>query len=189
MQSTEQDIAVINALVTQFYDVVPLEYRTYCALTSRISAAVLAHFGIEARLVPCQMWLATPDNNYVVGFLGKTSEQPRWDGHVVCRSGHVIIDAALKNFERDFGLNVPNIGAISCFDVPAQVISRYDLTADSRIWWHYPPDSPGLDISIPEELPEVVERYAAQLVRRMSDTLPASLRRESPEGHAPIPSP
>jgi hypothetical protein len=167
MQLREQEIALINAMATHFYDVVPHEYKTYCALTARISQAVLSHFGMEATLVPCQVWLATPDHNYVVGFVGK-GVSGKWDGHVVCKVGSVIVDMALKHFEKEFGLNTPSAIVTPCFDVPTQVISRHDLAAGARFWWHYPPASPGIDLNVPDEPPDVVAKHAGRLIELLS---------------------
>ncbi len=55
MQLSERDVALINALASHFYEVVPHEYKTFCSLTSRISQAVLIRFGIDAQLQPCQV--------------------------------------------------------------------------------------------------------------------------------------
>ena len=147
MQLNDTDIAVIGALVTHFYDVVPRELQTYCALTSRISQTVLSHFGIQATLQPCQVWLVTDERNFVVGFVGRPNPR-KWDGHVVCRAGNMIIDAALMHFTKQFGLQTPGIVASTCFDVPSQVISRRDLGVGSRLWWHHPPVLPGIDTRV-----------------------------------------
>ncbi len=85
----------------------------------------------------------------------------------MCKAGTIIIDAALKHFEKEFGLNVPNTVVSPCFDVPTQVISRRDLGTAARLWWHYPPAAPGLDVNAPEEPADVVEKYAALLAERL----------------------
>src|SRR5687767_9250888 len=112
---TEKELLIANTLVTNFYKIVPLEYRTFCSLTSRISKSVLSHFGVKADLLPCQIWLVTPEQNFVVGFVGKAPDPKKWDGHVVCGAGDFIIDAALHHFTREFDLNVPLIAAAPRF--------------------------------------------------------------------------
>jgi hypothetical protein len=169
MQLNEKDIALVNSLVTRFYDVVPHEYKTFCAFTARITQSVLMHFGIDARLLPCQVWLVTDKQNYVVGFLGESSPG-KWNGHVVCSAGGVIVDAALKHFETEFGLIVPNVISTPCFNVPTQVISRCDLGAGARLWWHYPPTTAGIDPHIPDQRQDLVNRYAAQLIEHLENT-------------------
>jgi hypothetical protein len=191
MQLNEKDIALINALVVQFYAIVPHEYKTYCALTSRIAQRVLKHFGIDASLQPCQVWLVTENHNFIVGFVGKPSSR-KWDGHVVCRAGGLIIDAALQHFAREFGMQVPSIVSSVCFRVPTQVISRRDLSTDSRLWWHYPPASPTVDLRIPDEPDVLVARYAAPLIEFLAALGPAGagacLPHESMAGTAADPS-
>lgn len=53
-QSLDQyAIQVITQLGDAFYKHVPLNYRTHCSLTSRISQRVLGAFSIPAQLLPC----------------------------------------------------------------------------------------------------------------------------------------
>lgn len=164
MELTQKDMAVVNALVTHFYDVVPHKFSTYCALTARIVQSVLKHHGIHGKLIPCQVWLVTEKQNYIVGFLGDPGPG-KWDGHVICRAKNFIVDAALKHFEVDFGMGVPGIIAAHCFEVPTQVISRRDLNASSSLWWHYPPTEPHINLSVPEQPEEIITRYADELIR------------------------
>jgi hypothetical protein len=173
MLLSEKDISIVNTLVRHFYDVVPREYNTYCSLTARIVQSVLQHFSIDAKLVPCQIWLATGDHNYVIGFVGKRDPK-KWDGHVVCRAKSMIVDAALKHFSHEFGLTVPSIISSHCFEVPTTVISRCDMSADAHFWWHYPPVSPEFDLTIPEEPRELVEKYAALVIKHLADPAIAS---------------
>lgn len=85
MQNIE-DVKVLEALALQFYDVVPSEYKTYCTMTARIAQKVLGSFDVETTLQPCQVWYATPNHNYVVGFTGQAPKDGKWDGHVICRT-------------------------------------------------------------------------------------------------------
>jgi hypothetical protein len=181
MQLRERDIYLVNALVAHFYDVVPPEYKTYCVLTSRISQRVLKHFGIDAQLLPCQVWLVTENHNFIVGFHGKPGPG-KWDGHVVCRAGSLIIDAALQQFEAEFGVQVPSVIASSCFGFPTQVLSRRDLAHDSRFWWHYPPVSPNVDLRVPDEPDALIARYAAPLIELLATLGPAGASAYLPRG-------
>ncbi len=168
MQLSEKDTAIVHAVVSHFYDVVPHEYKTYCALTARIVQAVLLHFGIDAKLLPCQVWLTTDGQNYVVGFLG-TGSPLKWDGHVVCRAENLIIDAALTHFEKEFGMHVPGVVSSPCFNVPTQVISRCDLNTGATFWWHYPPASPEFDLNIPSQPRELIATCASRLIEHLRD--------------------
>jgi hypothetical protein len=78
----------------------------------------------------------------------------------------------LKHFEVEFGLNVPSIVSTPCFDVPTTVISRCDLNSDARLWWHYPPAAPGLDLNIPEEPHDLVAKFASPLIERLTSLGP-----------------
>ena len=168
-EKTERQLLLVNAVAENFYKIVPKEFRTYCSLTSRISKSVLLHFDIEAELLPCQVWLATPEQNFVVGFTGKSAAPGKWNGHVVCEAGNFIIDTALCNFTRDFDLNVPYVAATPRFLVPTQVIARLDLNAQNSLWWHCPPSSSHeIDLNIPEEPPEIIAKYSTLLIEHIS---------------------
>jgi hypothetical protein len=165
---TEKEILSIDALVENFYKVVPPEWKTYCSLTSHITQASLRHFGIETVLLPCQVWVVAPQQNYIVGFLGKSVVPDKWNGHVVCAGENFIVDAALHHFNVDFGLTVPSIVAAAKFRVPTQVISRLDLDEPHHLWWHLPPVYDDIDLNIPHAPPELVSLYSRQLIERLS---------------------
>ncbi len=168
MEMKQKELLFANNLVQSFYKVVPTDLRTYCSVTSKISKNVLLHFGIEADLLPCQIWLTTPEQNFVVGFTGKSSVPGKWNGHVVCSTVNIIIDAALHNFTRDFDLTVPRIAAAHRFQVPTQVIARLDLNVQNGLWWHCPPTSGEIDLRIPDEPPGLIAKYSTQLIEHMS---------------------
>lgn len=156
---------VLDALRDAFYQIVPLDYKTHCALTARICCRVLRHFGIEAHLEPCQLWWVAPGRNFIVGFFRKAHEL-QWEGHVVCRGEGFLIDAALYHVQRELGVEVPKIVAADVFDFRSNVISRYDLSHDTRLWWHRPP--PDVDIEIPGEPEELIARYSDELISKLA---------------------
>jgi hypothetical protein len=168
MEMPQRELLLANNLVESFYQIVPTELSTYCSLTASIAKKVLLHFGVEADLLPCQIWLTTPEQNFVVGFTGKSSVPGKWNGHVVCSTANIIVDAALRNFTRDFDLTVPRIAAAHRFQVPTQVIARLNLNVQNGLWWHCPPDSDEIDLRIPNEPPELIAKYSAQLIEHMS---------------------
>jgi hypothetical protein len=187
MEMKQRELILANNLVESFYKVVPTDLRTYCSVTSRISKNALRHFGIEAELLPCQIWLSTPEQNFIVGFTGKSLVPGKWNGHVVCSTTNLIIDAALHNFTRDFDLTVPRIAAAHRFQVPTQVIARLNLNVQNGLWWHYPPASGEIDLHIPDEPPELIAKYSAQLIEHMSATGTLSLDNMGqglPQAHA-----
>jgi hypothetical protein len=163
--------SILGALGHAYYEVVPLNLRTYCSLTSEISKNVLAHFGIEARCMPCQVWCTVPDQNFVVGFVGNSAKDGKWDGHAICSAGNWFIDTALHHFKVDFNLEVPAVAYAPRFDLPTQAISRVDLNPTHSFWWHHPPQ--GVDTTLPQNPPELVAQYAAQLIERLGACVPA----------------
>ena len=83
---TKIEQAVLEKLTNQFYEVVPLELSTFCAVDSKIACAVLNHFGIEATLYVCQMRHYSSKGIYAVGFVGDKLPQGQWNGHVICKT-------------------------------------------------------------------------------------------------------
>lgn len=162
----ETELAILNALSTQFYKIVPQELQTCCCFNSRISKAVLESFGIESELLPCQVWLNTPSNCFVIGFTGNV-KSGQWDGHVVCSTNLFLIDAALHHFKKDYGANVPSTLVAQRIKLPAQVISQRNLSDTDRLWWHNPPQ--GADTTLPEEPSELISKYSEQLIDNISE--------------------
>ena len=151
-----------------FYEVVPLSYATYCSFTSRIAKAVLEHFGLACALESCQIWYCKPDQTYVIGFLGRIATG-KWDGHVVCRSGNWLMDTAIHHFAKEFGLNVPKVVVVPCFEFPTQAIAKWDVSDTDRVWWHHPPQ--GVDALPPEEPQALIDKYVQQLIDKVSQEL------------------
>lgn len=160
----------MTSFATAFYDVVPVEFKTYCSLTAEISRRTLACFGIDAKVIPCQAWYAGPNGNFVVGFFKKSSPE-QWAGHAICVTGDWLIDAALHHFRKEVGIEVPDIVAKKVFGIPSNVIARFDVSAQERIWWVHAPQ--GVDTSIPNEPADLIERYSDALALRMRERLSA----------------
>lgn len=152
---------VIDTLARIFYQVVPTQYSTYCALTSRISRRVLSLLNIPAELMACQVWATKDGKNHVVGFTG-TKDPNRWDGHVICVTQQYLIDAALHHFRQDFGLEVPAVITRQRILMPSQIISRIDLSNHILMQWLHPP--PGAHIEVPIQSLEIIEEFAQRLV-------------------------
>lgn len=159
---------VLTTLGKVFYEAVPLDYQTYCVLTSRIAQATLRFFGLDAKVIPCQVWHAGADKNYVLGF-HQTASPRQWNGHAICMAEGWLIDAALHHFRKEFGLNVPNIVVKKSFEITSNVISRLDLGPQERIWWHQPPNS--LNTAIPEEPAEMIAEFSSRLINRIREEL------------------
>lgn len=159
---------IVDSLRLAYFHVVPAKFRTYCSLTSRITSAVLTKFGIRNELMPCQLWYSTQTQNYVVGFLDNQLATQEWNGHVVCRAGDVIVDAATQNLEVKLGLKVPWVVVANRFLVSTQLISRARLNNDAMLEWFHPPS--GQDLSPPIEPQDVVQRHAEALFQKISAT-------------------
>ena len=167
---TADEQAMLKALADTFYEVVPLELRTYCALTSAISRAVLNHFAIQSRVVPCQLWCAAPAHNYVIGFIGNKRTEGKWDGHAICMAGNWLIDTALHHLQTEFQIPVPPVAVQEAFAIPTQIIGRANLSSQYTIWWHKPPQ--GASTKLPGNPPSLVSKYAASLIERMTEMSP-----------------
>ena len=140
---------IFEKLVNQFFELVPLELSTFCALNTRISCAVLNHFGIEASPYVCQVRHYSSKGIYNLGFGGYKFAQGQWDGHVICKSENFFIDAALFTFKKKFNLEVPLVVGIRADDFEQQQFAHYSLSDGSELKWFQAPD--GFDKSIPDE--------------------------------------
>ncbi len=159
------EAAVVQRLAQALFTVVPLRFATYCAFTARVLTGTLRRLGVAAELAPCQLWHAAHPENHVIGFLGREAHAGRWDGHVVCVTGSILVDAAVHNLQRDFQLDVPHIAIAPRFQTPSQVLARLDLDRDRTLWWHNPP--PGACDRAPEEPMELVNSYVRELTDRL----------------------
>jgi hypothetical protein len=163
---TDAENQIVDRLRLAYYEVVPAEFRTFCALTSRISQAVLSKFSIVNELMPCQLWYTNQTQNYVVGFLNNQAPTAEWNGHVVCRAGNVIIDAATQNLEVKLGVQVPWVVVARRFMVTTQLISRARLDNNAMLEWFYPPQ--GVVTEPPEEPSALIEQYSSLLFQKIS---------------------
>lgn len=161
--------ALIERLAHHFYQVVPSQYKTYCAFTSQIVQKVLVHFGVPCERVPCQIWYVKPDHIYVIGFLGK-NEPHKWDGHVVCCAQNILIDTATHHFEREFDLKVPWVVITRMFEFPTTSMAHMNVNATDTLWWQPPPH--GVDATPPEEPRDLVEAFAGQLIHVLESSTP-----------------
>ena len=162
---TEFEKTILEKLKNQFYEVVPLELSTFCAVDSKIACGVLNHFGIEATLYVCQMRHYSSKGIYAVGFVGDKLPQGQWNGHVICKTKNWFIDAALFTFKKKFNLQVPLAVGIRADNFEQHQFAHYNLSDDSEIKWFQAPD--GFDKSIPDEPFEIIQKYTQELVKRI----------------------
>jgi len=153
---------ILEKLTNHFFEVVPLELSTFCAVDSKIACAVLNQFGIEASLYVCQMRHYSSKGIYAVGFLGDKLPQGQWNGHVICKTKNWFIDAALSTFKKKFNLEVPLIVGIRADDFEQQQFAHHSLSDGSELKWFQAPE--GFDKSIPDEPQEIIQKYADELI-------------------------
>lgn len=157
---------ILTTLGNTFYDVVPIQYRTYCALTAKISQATLQHFGIDSNVVSCEVWYADADHNYVIGVTTETFPS-KWPGHAICLVEGYLIDAALHHFKREFDIEIPNIVICQIFGIASNVIARQNLGLTARLWWH----RTLVEVAVPDEPEEMVTKYGSKLYQRINTVL------------------
>ena len=162
---TKFEKSISEKLVNQFFEVVPMELSTFCAVDSKIVCAVLNHFGIEASLHVCQMQHYSSKGIYTVGFVGDKLQNGQWNGHVICKIQNWFIDAALFTFKKKFNIEVPLIIGIRGDDFEQQQFAHYNLSDGSEIKWFQAPD--GFDKSIPDEPFEIIQKYTHELIKRI----------------------
>jgi hypothetical protein len=101
-----------------------------------------------------------------VGFLDQQEPSSEWNGHVVCRAGNVIIDAATQNLEVKLGVTVPWVVVARRFLVTTQLISRARLDSNAMLEWFYPPAN--MNTEPPAEPIALVEQYANLLYEHIT---------------------
>lgn len=160
---------VLSLLAHRFFDEVPASLKTYCAVSSAICQTVLRRFDIAAELQPCQIWHVDGTRSHVIGFLGRPQKPHCWDGHVVCRAGDHLLDAATQHFQVQFGLVVPWVTVVPMFELPTQALARSELAGGAQLWWLRAP--PGMDATPPHEPDELVQDHAERLIARLQREL------------------
>ena len=123
-------VQLVERLAQCFYDVVPAEYKTYCAFTTAIVQTVLQHWGMGCERVPCQVWYSQPGRHYVVGFFNDSdanANPAKWDGHVACCTDTFLLDTATHHFQREFDVPVPDVAVVPLFGIRSSVLAHLRL--------------------------------------------------------------
>ena len=160
---TDFEKNILKKLEQHFYDVVPLELATYCAVDSRIACEVLKHFGFEATLYACQMRHYSSKGIYAVGFFDGKLASSQWNGHVICKTKNWFLDAALYTFRKNFNIQIPYCISTRANDFEKQEFAQYDLDDGSVLRWFQVPEN--FDSTIPDEPQEIVQKYAEELIK------------------------
>lgn len=180
------DPALLQNLQRLFFQVVPPQFKTYCAFTSSIACEALRQLGHEAEVQACQIWYATPNRNYVVGFLGHDPRPNKWDGHAVCRVGPWLLDTATHHFAREFRLPVPDTLLLKGLGVRSHALARMPLAGEAMLWWLSPPA--GAELRLPDSPADLVRTHARGLVRALRASADTGLQSRENAGfaHAPL---
>ena len=172
MNSDEIKLKFLQFLTRQYFEVVPVKYRTFCVFNARLLQIVLSHYGIPNELMPCQIWLSRADDIIALGFLDTKPGPGGWDGHVACRAGDYFIDASVYHFNEAAGVDLPDAVLVQRFNRPSQILGQYNISASDRLWWHQPPN--GVDPTPPQENQADLNLYAGQLIAHLDAMLASS---------------
>jgi len=164
-RSFRDEAELLARLANTYFRAVPEKYRTFCALTSRVTQRVLSEFGVACEVVPCQVWHGSQRGLIAVGFLGKKTPN-KWDGHAACMTATHVIDASLHQIQREFGAQVPDVVVANRIPVPSQFIASAMIEPQTWLYWINPPDP--VHAQVVEEPPELVETLASDLTRALT---------------------
>lgn len=167
------DKQIYQALTLAYAEVVDHGYLTYCALTSEVCRLVLAHFGVAAEVVACQLVASDGQRQFGVGYVGD-NRPGKWDGHAVCLSDGWLFDGTLRHVAIGLGVALPVCVAVRRVDKPGtDVIARFNLAEQGLdLSWRVPPY--GANPNIPSEPKEIITPLAAKLIRRVGSALQSS---------------
>jgi hypothetical protein len=173
MNDTDIELRFLQLVTRQYYEVVPVKYRTFCVFNARLIQIVLSHYFIHSELMPCQIWLSRADDSIALGFLDtKPGPGGGWDGHVACRAGDYFIDASVYHFNDAAGSDLPDAVLVQRFNRPSHVLGRLSISDSDRLWWHQPPD--GVDPTPPQENQADLNLYAGLLIEHLDAMLASS---------------
>lgn len=153
------DVA-LQLIAQGFYEAIDLRYSTYCSLTARVLFATLQRLHIPAELLPCQLLAIDGKGSFAIGFTG-CQAPGKWDGHVVCATETVILDAAVSHARIQAGFDVPHLVCVNRSKVPSRVIGLLTMDGGQRVLWCEPPG--GFDPNPPEEPAELVHSLCENL--------------------------
>ena len=160
---TDFEKNILKKLEQYFYDVVPLQLKTYCVVDSQIACQVLNHFDMKATLYPCQMRHYSDKGIYAVGFVEGKIPATQWNGHVICKTQNWFLDASLFTLSKNFQIEVPLVLDIRADDFEMQEFAHHNLSDGSVLKWFQAPEN--FDPKIPDEPQEIIRKYAQDLIK------------------------
>ena len=166
---TDFEKSILKKLEQHFYDVVPLEFKTYCVLDSQIACQVLKHFDVKATLFPCQLRHYSDKGIYVVGFFEGKIPSTQWNGHVICKSKNWFLDSSLFTLSKQFQFEVPLVVKVRADDFEKQEFAHLNLSDGSVLKWFQATEY--FESKIPEEPQKIIEKYAKDLIKMIEADL------------------
>ena len=106
---------ILEKLTNHFFEVMPLELSTFCAVNSRIACEVLKHFDMEATLYACQVRHYSSKGIFAVGFVEGKLAPSQWNGHVICKTRNWFLDASIYTLSKNFQIEVPLVVKVRWF--------------------------------------------------------------------------
>lgn len=163
---------IYQALAAAYTELVDPSHLTFCAMTSEACRRVLAHFGVRAEVVACQMVATTPAGEFTVGFMGER-RPGKWDGHAACVSDGWLFDGALRHVSVGLGLHLPPcVVAPRALDPAKGLIAARDLAeAGVTLRWTAPPL--GYAARVPRQPKWIIKPLSARLITRVGILLKA----------------
>lgn len=167
MQSSIE--ATLNELGKAYYQVVPVEYRTFCSFTAQATSLALRELGFSSQLLQCQVLYGYPKGNLAVGFTDQ--EKPgKWNGHVVCTCEGWLIDAATSHLRAAEPL-VPDLVITRLLPTWSSALAKKSIDEQRSILWLRPP--PGKWQPMPAEPADIVTREGRALAAAVRQGLGA----------------
>jgi len=160
---------ILRKIKEHFYDVVSLEFKTYCVLDSQIAYLTLKHFDVEAALFPCQLRHYSDKGIYVVGFFLGKIPSTQWNGHVICKSTNWFLDPSLFTLTKQFQFEVPLVVKVRADDFEKQEFAHLNLSDGSVLKWFQATEY--FELKIPEEPREIIEKYSKDLIKMIEADL------------------
>lgn len=159
----------LRVLGKAYFQVVPVEYKTFCAFTAQTTSLALQELGFSAQLLLCQVLYGHPKGTLAVGFTD--NEQPgKWNGHVVCTCEGWLIDAATSHL-RAAEPQVPDLVITRLLPPWSSALAKVSMDEQRSILWLRPP--PGAWQPMPAEPTELLKKEGSALAAAVRQQLSA----------------
>lgn len=164
---------IYQALALAYGEVVDRGHLTYCAMTSEACRRVLAHFGVAAEVVACQLVASDGQREFRVGYVGD-NRLGKWDGHAVCVSDGWLFDGTLRHVALGLGVALPVCVAVQRLDKRGTDVMASCHLAEQGLdlRWRVPPY--GANPHVPRQPKGIIKPLVAKLISRVGSALQSS---------------